>query len=220
VTAAPRTRAWVALGVVLSLAFAILAHAAIVEHVPRSIGAALSLVPLGIVVLLMARRSRHPLVAAAIGVTAAAALWAGWGELERHFADVFFVEHAGMNLLLAVVFGRTLAPGHEPICALFARLVHGSIPPEVERYARGITIAWTIYFAAMFALSCALYLGGAREAWSFLANFLTAPLLVAMFVGEYFVRYRVLPHWERPGILGAVRAFSQHMAQGHTGTPR
>jgi uncharacterized membrane protein len=220
VTPLPRNRALVALGIVLSAAFAILAHAAIVEHVPRSVGAALSLVPLSIVVVLAARRSRHPVAAAALAALGAAALWAGWGELERHFADVFFVEHAGINLLLAVLFGRTLATGHEPLCARFARLVHGTIPPEVARYARGVTVAWTIFFAAMFALSSALYLGGAREAWSLLANFLTVPLVVAMFVVEYVVRYRVLPHWERPGILGGVRAFTRHFGQPRAGTSR
>jgi uncharacterized membrane protein len=220
VTGSPRNRAWVALGIVLSVGFAILAHAAIIEHVPRSVGAALSLVPLTIVVLVTARRSRHRVLAIAAIAAAVAVLWIGWAELERRFADVFFLEHAGLNLLLAIVFGRTLLAGREPMCALFARLVHGQIPPEVAAYARGVTVAWTLFFATMFTLSCALYLGGAHEAWSLLANFLSVPLLVAMFVIEYIVRYRVLPHWERPGILGGVLAFSRHMAQGQAGTQR
>lgn len=219
-TAGPRNRAWVALGIVLSAAFAVLAHAAILENLPRSAGALLSLVPLAIVGLLLARRARRRAAAVAGVAVVLAALWIGWAELERHFTDVFFLEHAGLNLLLAVVFGRTLAAGHEPICAVFARLVHGSIPPEVARYARGVTLAWTLFFAAMFVLSCALYLGGAHAAWSLLANFLTVPLVMAMFVIEYVVRYRVLPHWERPGILGGVRAFSRHFAQARPETPR
>jgi uncharacterized membrane protein len=210
---APRNRGWVALGVVLSVAFALLAHAAIVESVPPSIGAALSLVPLSIVLYLVARRARHRVALVALGVLAALALWIGWGGLERHFADVLFVEHAGLNLLLAVMFGRTLAPGREPLCALFARIVHGSIPPEVERYARGVTIAWTAFFSVMFVLSCALYLGGLHEAWSLLANFLNAALVVAIFVIEYAVRHRLLPNWERVGVLGGVLAFSRHFGQ-------
>jgi len=70
-----------------------------------------------------------------------------------------------------------------------------------------------VFFASMFTLSCALYLGGLHAAWSLLANFLNAILVVALFVVEYAVRHRVLPNWERAGILGGVRAFSRHFGQ-------
>jgi uncharacterized membrane protein len=68
-------------------------------------------------------------------------------------------------------------------------------------------------FAALFATSCALYLGRHVEAWSLLANILTPVLIGSMFVVEYAVRLRVLPHWERVGIMGGVRAFSRHFGQ-------
>jgi uncharacterized membrane protein len=71
-------------------------------------------------------------------------------------------------------------------------------------------VAWTIFFAAMFTLSCALYLGGFLAAWSILANIASPLLIVAMFVVEYAVRHRVLPQWERVGVLGGIRAFSRH----------
>ena len=219
-TAAPRNRPWVALGIVLSAAFALLAHAAIVDGVPRSVGAALSLVPLVLLALLAARRARHRAAVAGTIALAAAALWLGWGGLELHFTDLFFLEHAGANLLLGVIFGRTLAAGREPLCARFARLVHGSLTPEVERYARGVTVAWTAFFVAIFALSCVLYLGNFRAAWSLLANFVTPALVVAMFVVEYAVRLRMLPNHERVGIMGGVRAFSRHFAQARFETPR
>jgi uncharacterized membrane protein len=62
----------------------------------------------------------------------------------------------------------------------------------------------------LFLLSCALYLGGFLAAWSLLANILTPILIAAMFVVEYAVRHRVLPGWERVGVLGGIRAFSRH----------
>jgi len=52
-----------------------------------------------------------------------------------------------------------------------------------------------------------------NEAWSLLANILTPLLVGAMFVVEYAVRLRVLPNWERVGILRGVRAFSRHFGQ-------
>jgi uncharacterized membrane protein len=220
VTGAPRNRAWVALGILLSVGFAILAHAAIVDGVPPAVGATLSLVPLSLLAFWAARRSRHRAAVVAAIALAAVALGLGWRELERHFSDLFFIEHAGANLALAVVFGRTLAAGHDPLCTRFARLVHDHLPPEVVAYSRQVTVAWTAFFALMFVVSCALYLGNLRPAWSLLANMINPLLIVAMFVVEYAVRVRVLPHWERVGILGGVRAFSRHFGQARLETPR
>ena len=203
----PRTRLATALAVLGSVAFVILAHFTLIRDFAPAVGAVLSMVPVVLLLLWALRRSRYRAAALAL---AALALWLGWGALERHFPDVFFAEHAGANLILAIVFGRTLMGGREPLCARFARLLHGSIPPEVARYARQVTVAWTIFFAAVFALSCALYLGGLLAAWSILANIASPLLIVAMFLAEYAIRYRVLPRWERTGVLGGIRAFSRH----------
>ena len=206
-------RACIALGIALSAAFAVLAHAALVEGVSPAVGAALSTLPLVLLVLWFARRTRHRAAIVIAALAVGLALWLGWGRLERHFPDLLFVEHAASNLFLAVLFGRTLAGGREPLITTFARLVHGSLPPEVLRYTRSVTIAWTLFFAALFTASCALYLTGERAAWSVLANFATPIGVGAMFAIEYAVRHRVLPHWERVGILGGVRAFSRHFSQ-------
>jgi uncharacterized membrane protein len=69
-------------------------------------------------------------------------------------------------------------------------------------------------------LSCVLYLLKFIEAWSLLANILTPLLVGAMFVVEYAVRLRVLPHWERVGILASVRAFSRHFQRAPLENPR
>jgi uncharacterized membrane protein len=211
VTAAPRSRALVALAVLLSAGFALLAHLALVDGITPAAGALLSLLPIALLALWGVRRSRRRLAAALAGFAAfAAVLWLGWDALQRHFPDVFFIEHAGANLVLAVAFGRTLLAGRESLCTRFARLLHGTLPPQVVRYTRGVTAAWTIFFCALFLLSCALYLGGFLAAWSVLANILSPVLIAAMFVVEYAVRHRVLPDWERVGVLGGIRAFSRH----------
>ena len=215
-----RRRSWVALAVMLSAGFAILAHASIIEGIPPTVGALLSLVPLAVLAFWALRRAQHRAAALAVVAAAAAAIVFGWGELERHFPSLFFLEHAGANLALAIVFGRTLAPGHEALCTRFARLVHDSIPPEVERYTRKVTVAWTIFFATLFVLSCALYFGNFLAAWSMLANILSPILIGAMFVVEYAVRLRALPHWERVGIMGGIRAFSRHFGAERAGAQR
>jgi uncharacterized membrane protein len=220
VTGERRGRSLRAMLVVLSLAGAVLAHFTIVDRFSPALGAALSLVPLSFVALWAVRRSPHRAWTAAAVVLAAIALWAGWGMLERQFASLFFLEHAGGNALLAVVFGRTLAAGREPICTRFARIMHPTLPPEVQAYTRSITLAWTIFFAALASLSAALYLGGFLTAWSALAT-MGSPILVGlMFVVEYAVRLRALPNWERVGLLGGIRAFSRHFAAAPLQTPR
>jgi uncharacterized membrane protein len=213
VTWGPGGRGWIALGIALSVAFAVLAHAALIEGTPPAVGAGVSVVPLALVAWLGLRRKRSAAVLLTAIAFAGVAVWVSWGVLERHFPDVLFMEHALTNFALAVVFGRTLSAGRESLITTFARLVHGELPPEVERYTRRVTLAWTIFFAAMFAVSCALYLSGERAAWSVFANFATPAGVGSMFAIEYFVRHRVLPDWERVGIMGGVRAFSRHFSQ-------
>jgi uncharacterized membrane protein len=212
VSAGGRRRPVIALIVFLSICGAILAHYAIVQSSTPTLGALLSLLPLAAVGFVAARRARRrELVLGAIAL-AALALWLGWGLLEQNFTNLFFIEHAGMNLLLAVMFGRTLVGGSEPLCTRFARIIHGTLPPEVLLYTRRVTLAWAIFFASLFVVSCVLYFGNFVAAWSFLANIASPILIATMFVVEYAIRLRVLPNHERIGILGGMRAFLQHAA--------
>jgi uncharacterized membrane protein len=213
-------RGAIALAVALSVGAAVLAHYAIVQAQSPTLGALLSLLPvLGLALVAMRRSRQRVLVFAAMGL-GAVALWLGWGLLERHFTNLFFIEHAGMNLLLGVTFGRTLLGAHEPLCTRFARIIHGTLEPDVVRYTRRVTLAWTLFFFALFTLSCVLYLGHFLAAWSFLAN-IASPLLIAtMFAVEYAIRIRALPGHKRIGILGSFRAFSRHFAQAPAGSSR
>jgi uncharacterized membrane protein len=215
---APRART--ALAVAASVAFALAAHAAIVEGLSAPTGALLALVPLALLLFLMARRSARRWAGVAVLAAGAAVAWLAFPALKLNFPSLFFVEHAGGQLLLAFIFGRTLARGEEPLVTQFARAFHGELPPEALRYTRGVTIAWTVFFCALFTVSCALYFAGLREAWSLLAN-IAGPILVgAMFVGEYLVRHRVLPDLERAGLLSGVRAFTRHMAAAQSQSSR
>ncbi|MGZ5041636.1 MAG: hypothetical protein ACXWBQ_12915, partial [Usitatibacter sp.] len=131
-TRAPGSRAWVTLAVLLSAGFALLAHFAIIDRLPPTAGALLSLIPVAVVALWALRRSRHRAAAFLAILAFGATLWMGWDTLQHHFPDLFFVEHAGANLALAIVFGRTLFGAREPLCTRFARLLHGTLPAEVE----------------------------------------------------------------------------------------
>lgn len=219
-TSGERTRASVSIAVAVSIAFALLAHFAIIDGLTPTVGALLSLLPVAILGFWATRRARHREFVLVGAGAIAIALWFGWGTVERNFPSIFFIEHAGTNLVLAILFGRTLVGSREPLCTRFARMLHGTLPPEVIRYTRQVTVAWTVFFLTLFSLSCILYLGKFVTAWSVLAN-IASPILVGlMFLVEYAVRHRVLPHWERIGILGSIRAFSRHFGTAQVEAPR
>ncbi len=214
---ARRARMVAAVGV--SAAFAIAAHIAIVQGLTQA-GALLSLVPVAFLLVWLARRSSRPQVALVIVALAAVGAWLAFPALKAHFPSLFFAEHAGGQLVLAFLFGSTLVGDREPLVTRFARLLHGELPPAVARYTRHVTIAWTVFFCVLFTLACALYFGGFLAEWSLLANILSPILVATMFTVEYIVRCRVLPDWERVGVLGGIRAFSRHFGAAQPQSPR
>jgi uncharacterized membrane protein len=191
---------------------AFLAHRAMSDAQSPAWALFVASIPLTVIVVSLARRAAYGAALGVVAVLGLAAWWMGAAGLERHAADIFFVEHAGMMLALAILFGRTLVRGREPLCTRFARLVHGSLDAEAERYTRRLTITWTVFFATICAASCALYLTHLVEAWSLLANVLTPSLVALLFAVEYAVRRHALPHHEQVGFLAAVHAFRRHMA--------
>ncbi len=134
-------------------------------------------------------------------------LWGFWETLERNFGWVYFIQHAGIYVMLAALFGVTLTRGRQPLCTRLAEAVRGSLDSEVVRYTRKVTLAWTLFFLGMSLISTVLFLFGTMEAWSVFANFLSLPLVLLMFVAEHLVRLRKLPHLEQHSIMESILAF-------------
>ncbi|HYU70764.1 MAG TPA: hypothetical protein VEL09_15685 [Burkholderiales bacterium] len=105
-----------------------------------------------------------------------------------------------INLALAVWFGRTLAPGEEPMISWFARLVRGTeLAPDLARYTRRSTLMWTAFFVSMAAAAAALAVWATPQTWSLFANGIDYLLVGVLFVGEYvFRRVRYRHHEHRP----------------------
>jgi len=205
-----RALRWIAIGAA-AIAYPVLAHystATAAASTFPSLGVAVSLLPSLLILLVLAWRSpRRPamlLLCAGVG----ALLWASWGALERNFSWVYFLQHAGTNVMLAAAFGATLAHERKALCTRFAEAVHGgSLAPEVVRYTRQVTAAWMLFFVAVSLVSAILFFFSSIEAWSVFANFLTLPLVLLMFAVEYGVRLRKLPHLERHSIVDGILAF-------------
>lgn len=173
-----------------------------------ALGVAVSLLPSLLILAALAWRSPRRGAMLLLCAAAAALLWAFWNTLERNFNWVYFLQHAGTNVMLAAAFGATLARERKALCTRFAEAVHGGdLAPEVLRYTRQVTAAWTLFFVALSLVSGVLFFFFSIEAWSVFANFLTLPLVFLMFAAEYGVRLLKLPNLERHSIMDGVLAF-------------
>ena len=170
-------------------------------------GAWVAIAPVALIALLLAWRSPRRVIMLGVLVLLCVALWAGWPALERHFGLVYWLQHVGIQLILFMTFARTLIAGRQPLCTRFAEAVHAPLTPRHKIYARQVTLAWTLFFAAMALASTLLFFLTPLATWSVFANFLTLPLVVVMFIAEYGVRRWVLPEMRHTHILDAVRAF-------------
>jgi uncharacterized membrane protein len=171
------------------------------------LGVAMAIGPIAGLALWMAWHTRLRLVWLVLWMLACLALGKFWYVLVAHFTWVYFAQHAGANLLLAVAFGVTLRQGHEPMCSRFARAIRGELNAESVIYTRQVTQAWTVYFVAMAVVSTVLFLFAPLQIWSVFANFLTLPLAALMFIVEHRVRLRRLPDYAGSRIIDSVLAY-------------
>lgn len=158
---------------------------------PASVAFALFPPLAGVVAVCWRTRARWVALAGVIGVLAVALAYSS--SLAAHVSALWFVEHVSINLLLAAFFGRTLLPGAEPLITRIARAMRPSMPQEVVEYTRAVTVAWTIYFAVMAALSITLYFGSSVAVLSAFATFVSGPAVALMFLFEFALRRRRVP---------------------------
>jgi uncharacterized membrane protein len=168
---------------------------------------AIALLPYLAVLCVLAWRSRHRY---ALLLACGAVAWLAWrhlGAIGDHAAWVYFAQHVGGNVILALVFGITLAGNRVPLCTRIASAEHDPLEPGLARYTRQVTQAWTIFFAANAGISALLFIYAPVVVWSTFANVLGLPLVALMFGAEYLVRRRRLPHIRHASILGAIRGY-------------
>jgi uncharacterized membrane protein len=177
-----------ALGILLLLAYPVLTHVAVITGL-----AYLGWLAWLCVAALVILSFPGPWGMAGFALLAAAPLVADPGTLLK-FPPVI------INLALAVWFGRTLAPGEEPMINWFGRLVRGTeVPPDLTRYTRISTVVWTAFFVSMAVVSAALAVLATPQIWSVFTNGIDYLLVGALFVGEYvFRRVRYRHHQHRP----------------------
>ena len=197
------------------LAYALLQHYANTTPGTAAFGAALAITPLLLTWLLLASRSAFPHLTLLLAAILAAFVLVGfWAQLERNFPLLFMLQEAGIYLILAFGFGRSLMTGHTALCTQWAQMIHGELSEPVRRYTRTVTLAWTLFFVAISLTSAGLFFLAPVRLWSLFSNFLTLPLAAAMFAIEYEVRRRRLPWMQRASLADTARAYFSTMRGG------
>lgn len=179
-------------------------------------GLAVVLAPLLLITLAAAARTPRRVWFLPLWACGCVALWMARAPLIRHFQWGAYFEHLSIMLIMAFMFGRTLAAGRKPLCSQFATVIHGKLTPAVAHYTRRITVAWTAFFLAVASLSTLLFVASPLVVWSTFANYMTLPLVAAMFVGEHAWRRVALPNVQRASMFAAARAY-QHTMHGRAG---
>ncbi len=204
------------LAAALLLLYGLLAHVSNADPSLRGLGAGLAVAPLALAAWFAAGRASHPLLATAlIAALGSALLLHYWQQIERNFPLMYLLQQQGAYLLLATAFGRSLLPGQVALCTRWADLLHGPLPPAVQRYSRNVTVAWTLYFLGASALNLLLFTIAPLPVWSLFANFACPALALLLFLGEYSLRFMVLPPRHRVSIAAMVRAY---LHSGQRGT--
>lgn len=124
----------------------------------------------------------------------------GLGDVRR----LYLLQYVGVHGGAAVAFAASLRAGATPMITAMARRVH-TLPPGAEAYTRATTWMWTGYFAGATAASLAVYALLPWSAWALLANVITPAVVATLFVGEYLLRYRLHPEFERVTLDDMVR---------------
>ena len=165
---------------------------------------------------LYAARRRMRMLAAAAALAVVVLVIQAWRGDGLAPATLYLSQHVGIHLLLAFMFGSTLQPEREPLITALARRVHAGgagLTPAMAAYSRKVTVVWTLYFVAMALLSVTLYVRAPFEAWAVFANLATPVAMLLLFVGEFALRYRLHPEFERATLVQAMNAYSRRDAQ-------
>lgn len=200
---------WKALIVLACVAYQYLVHSSVSNAQTGLFHLVLLWLPLVVLGGWILLRSRNKPVWLAALLTAGMVVYLVEHQERLGLAAVSGISHAAAYLFLMWYFGRTLARGWEPLITRFARSVHGTLQPAMERFTRKVTIAWCVFFASQLIVSALLFAFAPLNAWSLFINLLNLPLLALMFLGQMVYRRVRHPDYPRASVWQAIEAFTK-----------
>jgi uncharacterized membrane protein len=205
--------------IALGIAYPLVAHAAVVSHNPAITTASLAVLAALVMLPRLARGNVLMWCAVPVVIIGLMLLWRAHAAWLPLYATPVFV-----TLFAAWVFGHTLAPGETPLIVRLARLLHAPNDPgpEIEAYARKVTLSWAVLQTGLSLLSLTLALvaepngillmSGVRPpftvsvaTWSLFANFLNYLIAGGFFLIEYGYRRWRFPQQPYRNLFDFVR---------------
>ncbi len=199
-----------ALVTVAFVAYPLVAYSTAGRLRPHWFAVALTWVPLMLIGGVLIWRSRHRLWLGPLAAAGLALLWHERALVAGHVGLAYLAEHAGSLTFLGFMFGSTLRSGQIPLVTRFAATVKPAMSAAVRGYTRGVTAAWTLFFAAMAGASVLIFALRPIGDWMLFASAWTPLLVVLMFVAEYAVRRLVLAPADQSGPYEAIRAYVRY----------
>lgn len=197
--------AWFTAGII---AYDLLCYFSI-THPHPDLAAGLAVSPVLLVLTGLAWRTFGGLTAGLALAAGMAALWLLWADLASNFPLLLLAQQLVMWGVLCLMFARTLRAGRTALCTEWADRLHGPLTAAEQNYSRHVTVVWSVFFAAMGILSALLFVFASPHTWSAFNNLWALPLVAAMFVGEYLVRLRALPHTAHASLFAALRLYAR-----------
>jgi uncharacterized membrane protein len=189
---------WFALAAALGLvAYAVLSFA-LMALAPEQAWTVLALFgPLLATLAANAWQRRHGPTLLACALLAGVLVWV-WQRGGVDVNRLYVLQHGAIHAFFGWVFGLTLRPGNTPLITAMAMRLHSHALSEPERrYTRRLTLAWTLFFAAMVLVSLALYALAPWGWWSFFCTVLTPAAALAGIAGEVLWRRWRHPEFEQ-----------------------
>jgi uncharacterized membrane protein len=171
----------------------------------RTVGAALSVVPVVLVAVGLlwwwGRRLSALLIAALSGVL----LYRNWPLIERNYEWADLAQQCGIYGLVALVFARSLFASRIPLCTQLAHQMYGELTAIETAYMRRATAGWAIFYGLMTLAILGLFFAVSLRQWSLFVNFVAWGLMALAGFVDHALRRRLLPRHRGGGILTLIR---------------
>jgi uncharacterized membrane protein len=171
----------------------------------KTLGAALSVLPVVLIAAALLWWWSWRLSALTIAALSSVLLYRNWPLIERNYEWADLVQQCGIYALVALAFARSLFESHIPLCTQLAQQMYGELTALETAYMRRATAAWAIFYGLMTATVLGLYFAVSLRHWSLFVNFIAWGLMVVAAFIDHSLRRRLLPRHREGGIATLIR---------------
>lgn len=171
----------------------------------KTIGAALSVVPVLLIAVALLWWWSWRVSALLIAALSSVLLYFNWPLIERKYEWADLVQQCGIYSLVTLVFARSLSASRTPLCAQLAHQMYGELTAIESVYMRRATAAWATFYGLLTAAVLGLFFAVPLRQWSLFVNFIAWGLMVIAAFVDHALRRRLLPRHREGGILALIR---------------